>query len=298
MLRQLTIELTNACNSACVFCPHRFSTRPVTHMDMGLYTKIIRECARLGFASPDLAVGLCGIGEPLLHPEFRQALSIAQAHGVPIGVGSNGGALSRHIDTLLEFVPAQIVFSVDAVSEAVHSVMRPGVGFQHTVTAIEQYLGGVRKAKHQPNNLWVQILVAQANVHEVGSFVEHWLPKLDGIRGGKIFIKCLCPSPYHAANTMYPSPVPDCLGRYAIHPRVDIADFAAPVTFRASCVLFNHFLQVQSDGAVVACCMLQHDPWHLGNVADHTLESIFTSPAMQRLRNTPKHKLEFCKDCI
>lgn len=298
MLRQLTIELTNACNSACTFCPHRHSTRPVTHMGMDLYKKIMMECAAMGFATEDIPVGLCGIGEPLLHPRFDQALEIARSQGVPVGVGSNGGLLHEHIDLLVEHAPAQVVFSIDATTAATHAKMRPRLDFDQIVGSVREYLDKVRKAKTQPKDLWIQTLVTKLNRHEVGAFVETWRKRLDGIKGGKVFVKCICPWPYAEANALYPSPVPDIPAEYSGHPRVDIAKFTPPIKYKSSCILFDGFAQVLSDGSYVPCCMPTRDYWGIGNVRDYTIQQLYSSREMDKLRAADKDDIPFCKDCV
>ena len=270
----------------------------VTHIDIDLYQKIIKEAAQYAIGTKELPIGLCGIGEPLLHPEFPALLEIAEAHNVPVGVGSNGGLLHKYVDTIVKFAPAQVVFSIDAVTAWTHKKMRPGVGFLQTVEAIDEYVRKVRRAKAKPKNLWLQILVSELNNHEVESFIEHWLPRIEGIPGAKLFVKCVCPWPYHDANGLYPSPKPQMSQVYFDHPLIDVGEFGKPITFRDDCALFDGFAQVMSDGAYVPCCMCVHDPWGIGNTKDNTLRELFNSEKMRGMRDMPKSELPFCKDCI
>lgn len=298
MLKQLTIELTNACNSSCIFCPHHNSLRRVQHLDIELYRKLIRECASLGFATEDIPVGLCGIGEPMLHPKFVESLEIAKIYGVPIGVGTNGGVLKKYVDELVYYAPSQMVVSIDAVTKETHSKMRPGVDFESVVEGVTDYLSKLRNAPKQPKSLWLQILVSELNEHEVPAFLEFWMPQIVDIKGAKVFVKCLCPWPYPEANTMYPSEPPVIPDLYKGHPKIDMGQFDTPIKFKENCRLFDSFAQVLSDGSYVPCCMPTKDYWGIGNAADATLTELFNSERMEELRKMSKDDIEFCNRCV
>lgn len=298
MLNQLIVELTNDCNGSCVFCPHRLSKRDTVHMDILLYEKIIKECAELGFATPEVPIGLCGIGEPLTHPEFKKALEIAYKHKVPIGVGSNGNLINNYIDALIKFTPQQVVFSIDAMSSETHKKMRPGSDFDCVESGINEYLKKLRKSSYHPKNLWVQILVSKYNIDEVVPFIETWLPKIDGISGAKIFIKCICPWPYKNTNDLYPSPKPNIPEKYISDHRIDIAQFDPAITFKESCTLFDHFAQIMSNGNYSPCCMAIEDHWNIGNANKNTVMELFNSSKMNKLRKMDKSKIPLCMDCI
>ena len=61
----LSLEVTNFCNSHCVFCPNPIMKRPRQHLDMGLFKKAVDEFIIMG----GTRINFCTcIGEPLLDP--------------------------------------------------------------------------------------------------------------------------------------------------------------------------------------------------------------------------------------
>lgn len=297
-LNQLIVELTNACNAKCHFCPNRLSTRPVTHMPLDLYTRIIEEVAELGFATDDLCLGLCGIGEPLLHPQFEECMRVASERGVPFGVGTNGHLLGQHIDAMVKYDPSEVCFSIDATTATAHGKIRPGISFQKIKKGILQYLERIRGGEVLPRKLWIQMVVVDPNVKQSQRFAEEWLPLVESIPTAKLFFKCVCPWPYHECNSFYPSPVPKLTPDVIHHPQVVFAGFDPPLRFQSTCGLFDGFGQVLSDGSYVPCCMPTRDYWGIGNAARMSLVECFHSEVMEQLRQLPKTSIPFCKDCV
>lgn len=61
----LFIEVTNVCNSKCVFCPNKIMKRTRQHLDMALFKKAVDEFVTMG--GVNISFSPC-IGEPLLDP--------------------------------------------------------------------------------------------------------------------------------------------------------------------------------------------------------------------------------------
>ena len=292
--RQVSVELTNACNGKCTMCPNRLKTRPVTHIDVDLYTKIIADVRHLGIFTREQSLGLCGVGEPLLHPDFEMMVRLTYAMGVPYGVGTNGSLFDRYTDLLLACPPEELCFSIDGTSQAAYETLRPGLSLAHVIKCAQDYLVALRTSLHIPFKTWIQMVVTKDNVHEVNDFIRAWLPYTEPV-GARVFLKCVCPWPKYPVNTLYPSPVP------AVDPelvgKIVMAGFDPPITFRTSCGLFEGYLGILSDGSYVPCCSPTMDYWGLGNAADMNIEQVFNSEAYNKLRATPKEEIPFCAEC-
>ena len=61
----LSIEVTNVCNSRCVFCPNKIMKRARQHLDMRLFEKTVNEFVAMGGTNMSFN---CCMGEPLLDP--------------------------------------------------------------------------------------------------------------------------------------------------------------------------------------------------------------------------------------
>lgn len=276
-------------------CPNRLSTRPRQHMDVSVYQKVARELLDLGISTLESVIGLCGIGEPMLHPRFEEIIRWTHDLGLMYGVGTNGTMFGRYMPLFLECPPEEICFSMDGTTQEEYEVMRPGLSLAELEDSTRRYLTALRTAKHVPAKIWVQMIVGENNVGHVNDFIRRWLPYTDPV-GGKVFIKCICPWPHYPVNDLYPSPVPDI--DPDLVPRVGLAGFDPPIRFRDTCRLFDGFLQVLSNGDYTPCCSPTRDYWGIGNARDMSIMEAFNGPVMRRLRQTPKTEIPFCKDCI
>lgn len=104
------IEITNACNLACDFCPG--TTRAKRYMSreefQTILTKLHGHVNQLYFHV---------MGEPCLHPELGTLLDIAEQHGFPVNLTTNGTLLYKHIDSAL-LEPALRKLSISLHSHA------------------------------------------------------------------------------------------------------------------------------------------------------------------------------------
>ena len=62
-MNKLQIEITNACNFACDFCPHPRMNRAVEHMDLGTFRSVVDNVVQQQIAP---RIELHVLGEPML----------------------------------------------------------------------------------------------------------------------------------------------------------------------------------------------------------------------------------------
>jgi radical SAM protein with 4Fe4S-binding SPASM domain len=92
----MDINLTELCNRTCVFCPRadeNFYPNQNLHMSMDLIGKIGGELKDLKYQG---AIVLSGFGEPLLHPEILEIVSILSKNA-RIEIVTNGDHLNREV---------------------------------------------------------------------------------------------------------------------------------------------------------------------------------------------------------
>ena len=92
--RKIYVEISNLCNLRCAFCPG--TTRPPRYMTAAEFAHIaraLRPCTDYLY--------LHVMGEPLLHPELEDILSIAQGEGFRLCLTTNGTLLPRRAPLLL-----------------------------------------------------------------------------------------------------------------------------------------------------------------------------------------------------
>ena len=89
----IDLNLTELCNRLCVFCPRvdpdRYPNQNL-HMSLGLVKKLADELKSLDYHG---GIVLCGFGEPMLHPELSQIVSMFGT-GIRVEMVTNGDKLT------------------------------------------------------------------------------------------------------------------------------------------------------------------------------------------------------------
>jgi len=97
-LNYLFIEITNACNFKCTWCPDEVMDRRRGFMKKEKVFRILDEVAekreRMG---PLYPVKLHQMGEPFLHPDLPEIVGHAEQRGVPIELNTNCGLITAEI---------------------------------------------------------------------------------------------------------------------------------------------------------------------------------------------------------
>ena len=101
-INYLFIEITNACNFKCTWCPDEVMDRRRGFMAkekaFRLFDEIAEKRATLG---PLYPVKLHQMGEPMLHPDLPEIVAHAERGGVPIELNTNCGLITQErIDAL------------------------------------------------------------------------------------------------------------------------------------------------------------------------------------------------------
>jgi dTDP-glucose 4,6-dehydratase len=117
----LFIEPTNLCNFRCAPCVHgsentRNDLKPLRHMRMSLYEKLIRELRE--WDGPRLKLlRLAMLGEPLANPEFCEMVRIAKEANVAerVDTFSNGSLMTEKISARL------IGYGLDAIRFSIYA---------------------------------------------------------------------------------------------------------------------------------------------------------------------------------
>ena len=109
----LFIEITNACNFKCTWCPDDIMERRRGFMKKDRVFRILDEVAqKRGALGPVFPVKLHQMGEPFLHPDLVEIVARAEGQGVPIELNTNCGLITReNIDGLYKAGCTNIILS-------------------------------------------------------------------------------------------------------------------------------------------------------------------------------------------
>jgi MoaA/NifB/PqqE/SkfB family radical SAM enzyme len=91
----LFVEITNACNFKCTWCPDEIMSRRRGFMKKERVFRIVDELqAKRSWLGPLFPVKLHQMGEPMLHPDLPEIVAYAEARGVPVELNTNCGLIT------------------------------------------------------------------------------------------------------------------------------------------------------------------------------------------------------------
>jgi MoaA/NifB/PqqE/SkfB family radical SAM enzyme len=95
-INYLFVEITNACNFKCTWCPDDIMSRRRGFMKKERVFRLVDELSRKrSWLGPLFPVKLHQMGEPMLHPDLAEIVAYAESHGIPIELNTNCGLITR-----------------------------------------------------------------------------------------------------------------------------------------------------------------------------------------------------------
>jgi len=279
----LMIEPTGCCDMACPMCPilHWHGRQKAGYMDMENYRRLIRE-----IGSRLYAMSIWGWGEPMLHPQLPEMISIAKGENIFTAVSTNAYSLDREkscalVDAGLDY----IIFSVDGATEDTYSRYR-GKGRFHEVMANIRGMSEIRAKKKSPRPfLNLQFIVMRDNEHEIALIKQ--LSKELGV--DKLSLKKVQAFGEKGKERFLPRE-----GKY--HLKLYYKELEATPCWRpwtTPLILWN--------GDMIACCGDLAYAYNMGNVfPPNELKSIWNSEKFVSFREkmlTDIGALTSCREC-
>jgi MoaA/NifB/PqqE/SkfB family radical SAM enzyme len=117
--KRIQIEVTNRCNLDCSMCPRSQFDLDEKDIDLNIFGLILEKLR------PGSEIILTGWGEPLLHPDIFQMISLCKKRGCSASLTTNGTLLSEDNSfRLIESGIDSVAISVDTFSRIPDSDMR------------------------------------------------------------------------------------------------------------------------------------------------------------------------------
>lgn len=178
MPKNLMVELSNACNHACLFCTSPNMTRKVSRIDSGLLLRVMQEARASGVEE----IGFYTTGEPFIHKSLekfvRQASELAYRY---IYISTNGAlATPERAKRVIDAGLNSIKFSINAGSRETYRLVH-GSDDWDRVMANLAYISDYRNTLGRPLKLFVTFIVTRHTAHEIEAFRESVGPLVDEI---------------------------------------------------------------------------------------------------------------------
>ena len=272
MLKRAYVEITNACNLRCSFCPGtRRAERFMTAEEFRLLTEKLRGHVKYLY--------LHVMGEPLLHPDLGELLSISGEQGFRVCLTTNGTLLGRKKDLLLG-APC-----LHKTSVSLHSMEGNNAG------ALGGYLTGVWESVQALSQAGI---ICALRLWNIGGAEARNGEILDFF-AGKLGVHPLgLPQPRAGSWRMGE-------GLYLEQAeKFDWPDLDAPEAEVRFCLALRDQAAVLCDGTVIPCGLDHEGDVPLGNLFRQELEEILAGPRARALydgfsRGKPPEAL--CRRC-
>ena len=292
-MKNLYIEITNACNLRCSFCPSSdckyeansgesqgtLDTGARTFMSSTLFKRCITSAAEAGIENVYLHV----LGEPTLHPGFALFLKEIRTAGLTLTLTTNGTTIARTAHHILNCSAVrQVNFSTHAYAELDRDAAENHL---HNVLDFCKIALAARPDMYINLRLWN---IGDSTAGDWNSFAISRINETFGTQ--------VAPGNFCSRHKSFP-----VTGRLYIH---EDSRFewpgAASLEKKGTCHALETHAAILHDGRVVACCLDYSGQITLGNIADQGLAEILDSPTARNIREGfEKHELRhpFCQKC-
>jgi MoaA/NifB/PqqE/SkfB family radical SAM enzyme len=315
----LFVEITNACNFKCTWCPDEIMDRRRGFMSRQQAVRILDEVAeKRSWLGPLFPVKLHQMGEPMLHPELPEIVAHAESRGVPIELNTNCGLITEErVDALYRAGLTNLILSYQTPDpDSFKTRKAPRLAFDayrdKVRLAVERKLAlgarthleiDIMNTKHADGYRIV------SGDDEAVAFVLDWVAhcrELERRHG-------LPPTPHDEARIRsYRFLDHDENGsRYTLLPGVDltwkryhtwgnvIGGHALHEVTDTYCPAPYDQLVVHWNGDVVACCTDYEGRTKLANVFASSIEAVWTGELMERRKRDmlAGRLLDVCARC-
>lgn len=293
-MKSVYIEITDACNLRCSFCPssdckyEAGSGSSHTFMPSALFKKCIAGAVEADIENVYLHV----LGEPTLHPGFALFLREVKAAGLTATLTTNGTTIRRVAHHILN-CPAvrQVNFSTHAYAELPPDDAREHLG---------DVLDFCRIALIARPGMYINLRLWNIGAATAGDWNEFAISRINETFGTQV-----APGNFCSRHKSFP-----IAGRLYLHedsrfewpgmsPQAENSRDPQQIV-RGTCHALDTHVAILHDGRVVACCLDYSGQITLGNIADQSLPEILGSPTARNLREGfEKHELRhpFCQSC-
>ncbi len=283
-MKRAYIEISNACNLSCSFCPSPGITGQRQWMTQELF-----EAALDGLQGLVEEVYLHVLGEPLLHPLLAPFLAACNDRNLKVNITTNGLLIASCGRILLE-APAlrQINFSTHALYEM----------DQHARQALEDILDFVQQSMKQRPDIYMNLRLWNEDPLRAPD-LQKWNQSVS-----RHIIDTLC-GPAATLPPFQPRTKRQLLaGRISLHmdSKFEWPDDTQGESSRTrgTCHALKTHCAILADGRVVACCLDYQGHLELGHVLNGGIDAALNSPRARAMRTglEQRNLVEpFCQSC-
>lgn len=284
----MSVEPTTACNLGCPECPSGLKqfNRPTGNLKMNHFEKWIVE-----WKKHLVHLNFYFQGEPFIHPQILQMVSLAKQNGIYTAISSNGHFFSEKVvDQLIDSGLDRLIISMDGFSQSVYEQYRINGNVEEVKAGVERLLAA-RRIKNKGPYIILQVLVVKPNEKEV-EHIKGWAKKL-GIDQVKLKTAQL----YHPHENHPLMPEQEKYRRYE---PTENGEWRIKNELGNQCWRLWSGCVITWDGRVVPCCFDKDAKYDMGNLNDASLKEIWNHDPYRRFRKKlllGRKEIDICSNC-
>ncbi len=274
----LYIELSNVCNTRCVYCPY-----PSYRFDEPFLREDVLEKIIESLSNQPVDKIIIGGGEPTLHPKFDAFTRQLKDCTKFLSVVTNGQWTDVRItDALADGTFDLVEVSVDAGGKEEYEKARPGAHYDRLLDNLRM-LDLVKRESRSETIIGIRLMVRPSKRKNERQYLRA--------------LKQYC-------DTIFPQYISNPAGME----RLDDVYLSVHETKNdfPRCTYPSRALQIKSDGTVPLCSFLGHaSPANrilLGNIREQSLQSLWRSPILAEYRDAQRRRdperMPACRGCL
>ena len=165
----LQLEVTNACNHKCTFCPNVESHRSKKMIDFELAKRVMKECA--DFLGADKRICFHMNGEPLLYKRLPELVEYSKKLGYEYSFITTNGSLANEelLTRLFEAGLDSIKFSNNAGSRETYKKIHGVDNYENAINALK-FSWKYREENGKKYKIFVSCVGIKQNYEELETF--------------------------------------------------------------------------------------------------------------------------------
>jgi hypothetical protein len=175
----LRIDVTNACNNKCIFCGNRKMSRPISFIRECIVKKALTQGYDMGIKK----ASFYATGDPFLHPQLSNFVSLAKEIGFEYAfTNTNGANVSR--EALIKVVESgidSIAFSINAINSCDYILIHGKDGLDDAMKNLA-WLYGFRESGKSDFNLFVSFIKTSLTNYDEREIKAFFLGKCDEVK--------------------------------------------------------------------------------------------------------------------
>jgi len=183
MPKNMMVELSNACNHACIFCTNPHMTRKAARIDTNLLHRVMQQARDEGVEE----IGFYTTGDPFIHKDLDKFTRRAKELDFRYIYISTNGALAtpKRAKAVIDAGMDSIKFSINAGSRDTYKLIHGEDDWDKVIGNLK-FISEYRKSLNRPLALFVTCVVTNPMRHEVETFRSFIAPYVDEVN----FFEC------------------------------------------------------------------------------------------------------------